>query len=218
MNFLKNFGLKSSFIIGILIFLILGMFFLWTQHLLPLFLFVGFGLGCLLFIVLNVIDRKNQLLKLGEDLIAKGEDSYKKGEVNGAIRSFERSIELKGPSWGAYLGLGHCYRALNDYKKAGEFARKALDCKGDSAVAMYLLGIAHFRLEYPDSAIKQFENALRINPELVDCHMMMGEVLTSLGKKEDAIKSYAKYLETSKDDKIIKVVKEKIEKLSTQKS
>jgi tetratricopeptide (TPR) repeat protein len=218
MSVLKNFGLKSGFIVGFLFFLIIIMFFLWTQHLLPMELFIGFGVGCLLFIVLNIIDRKNQLIKLGEILIGKGEDAYKKGEVKGAIRNFERSIELKGPSWGAYLGLGHSYRALNDYKKAGEYAKKALGCKSDSAAAMYLLGIAHFRQEYPDSALKHFENALGINPDLVDCHMMMGEVYTSLGRKEEAIKSYTKFLETSKDDKFIKVVKEKIEKLSPQKS
>lgn len=212
-NFFKNFGLKSAGIITVLLLLLLLLIYLYTQKLLPIWLSGIWAIGCIVMIGLNLYDRGDQIKKMGDNLLGKAEDLFKKGEIKGAMRDYNRSLDLKGPSWGAYLGLGHCYKALNDHKKALEYAKKALECKDDSAAALYLMGICLFRQDYHDSAIKHLEKALQITPDLTDCYMMIGEIYASLGKKEDALKSYSKYLESAKDPKIVKTVKEKIEKL-----
>ena len=214
MILLKNFGTRTWAIIISLAALFFFLLYLWKERLLPFELFALFNTGCLLFIVLNIIDRKNQLKKLGDTLLAKGEERYKKGEVKGAIRDFEKVLELKGSNYRAYIGLSQSYRGMNEYKRCMEYAKKALEMKSDSAYALFLIGISMFRQEYPDAAIKNLENALQISPDLAEACFMLGEINTSLGHKEEAIRHYTKYLDQCKDDKTIKVLKEKIAKLS----
>lgn len=214
MNLVKNIGLKTVLLIAGLLSLDFFMFYLWKERLLPLELFVIFGAGCIVFVVLNVIDRKNQLKKLGEDFIIKGDELFKKGELKGAMRDYQRSLEMKGPSWGAYLGLGQCYRQLNDYKKCLEYAKLALECKGDSAAALFLVGICLFRQDYHDSALKNINSALAINPDLTEAYLLKGEIFASLGKKDEAVESFKQFREKTKDEKARKTVNEKIEKLS----
>lgn len=214
-HFLKNFGGKTAALIGVLLLLFILQLFFYSQRLLPLWLFAIYGVGCLVFIGLNIYDRKNQLKKKGEEMVQKADDLFRKGEIKGAMRDYNKALEMKGPTWGAYLGLGHCYKALSDYKKALEYAQKALECKDDSAAALYLIGLCLFRQDYPDSALKHLEKALKINPSLTDCYMIMGEVHSSLGRKEEAMKNYTLFLEGTTDEKTRKVVKERIDKLSS---
>lgn len=213
MEFLKNIGGKTAILIGVLILMFATLFVLWRYDLVSLPIFIIFGLGCMVFIVLNVIDRKKQLRKVGDSLIEKADKLFAKGEVKGAIRDYEKALKLQGASWGAYLGLGHCYKGMNDYKKTMEYAKKALECKSDSSAALYLMGICMFRQDYHDSAMKYFDNALQLSPDLLDAYMMKGEVCSSLGRFEDAIINYNLYIDKSKDEKIKAVAKEKVEKL-----
>lgn len=214
MNFFRNIGIKTVlFIIGLLV-LDFALFYLWKDKLLPFELFLVFGIGCIVFVVLNIFDRKNQLKKMGEDLIVKGDELFKKGELKGAMRDYQRSLDVKGPSWGAYLGLGQCYRQLNDYKKCLEYAKLAQECKSDSAAALFLIGICLFRQDYHDSALKHINSALAISPDLTEAYLMKGEIFASLGKKEEAIESFRQFREKTKDEKARKTVNEKIDKLS----
>jgi tetratricopeptide (TPR) repeat protein len=214
MNFVKNIGVKTVLLITGLFGLEFVLFYLWKEKLLPVELFIIFGIGCLVFIVLNIFDRKNQLKKSGDELILKGDELFKKGELKGAMRDYQRSMEMKGPSWGAYLGLGQCYRHLNDYKKCLEYAKLALECKSDSAAALFLVGICLFRQDYHDSALKHINNALEINPDLTEAYLLKGEIFASLGKKEEAVESFKLFREKTKDEKARKTVNEKIDKLS----
>ncbi|MGV8121725.1 MAG: tetratricopeptide repeat protein [Candidatus Xenobiia bacterium LiM19] len=214
MNFVKNIGVKTVLFITGLLGLEFVLFYLWKEKLLPVELFIIFGIGCLVFIVLNIIDRKNQLRKSGDELIVKGDELFKKGELKGAMRDYQRSMEMRGPSWGAYIGLGQCYRQLNDYKKCLEYAKLAMECKSDSAAALFLIGICLFRQDYHDSALKHINNALAISPDLTEAYLLKGEIFASLGKKEEAIDSFKQFREKTKDEKARKTVNEKIDKLS----
>jgi tetratricopeptide (TPR) repeat protein len=147
-------------------------------------------------------------------MLTKGDELYKKNEIKGAIRDYNKALELKGPNLKAYLGVSQCYKAMNEYKKSMEYAKMALELKSDSSNALFLLGISLFKQDYPDSALKNLENAIQISPDLSEGHFMIGEIHTSLGRKEDAIKSYTKYLELCKDDKTSKAIREKIARLS----
>ncbi|MHC9541634.1 MAG: tetratricopeptide repeat protein [Vulcanimicrobiota bacterium] len=214
MNFIKNIGIKTVLFITGLLGLEFVLFYLWKEKLLPFELFIIFGIGCLVFIVLNIFDRKNQLRKSGDELIIKGDELFRKGELKGAMRDYQRALEMQGPSWGAYLGLGQCYRQLNDYKKCLEYAKLAMECKGDSAAALFLIGICLFRQDYHDSALKHINNALAISPDLTEAYLLKGEIFASLGKKEEAIDSFKLFREKTKDEKARKTVNEKIDKLS----
>lgn len=213
-NFIRNFGGKKAGIVAGLILLIFLLGYLYMVGLLPLYLAVFWGVGCIVIIGLNLYDRKKEMKKMGETLIANARELHKRGEVKGAIRDYTRSLELRGPSLEAYLGLGNCYRGLNDYKKALEYARKAQEYKDDSAAALYLMGLCLFRQDFHDSALKHLEKALRISPEFIDCYLIMGEIYVSLGRKEEAVKNYSKYIEGCGDDNLITMIREKIEKLS----
>jgi tetratricopeptide (TPR) repeat protein len=210
----KNMGIKTGIILGGLAVMMGGLIFLWQAKLLPSYYAIPFSAGCVIFIVLNIFDRKDQLKKLGDTLLTRGEELYKKGETKGAIRDYTKALELKGPNLRAFLGISQCYKGMNEYKKCMEYAKKALELKSDSSHALFLLGISLFRQDYPDGAIKHLENAVSITPDLSEAHFMIGEIHTSLGRKEEAVKAYTRFLEQCKDEKAAKAIKEKITKLS----
>jgi len=214
MLLLKNLGIKTAVILVGLLAIIAALVLLWKERLLPVEMTILFCCGSAVFFVLNIFDRKNQLKKLGDTLLSKGDDLYRKNEMKGAIRDYSKALELKGPNLKAYLGISQCYKALNEYKKSMEYAKMALELKSDSANALFLLGISLFRQDYPDSALKHLENATQISPDLSEGHFMIGEIHTALGRKEDAIKAYSKYIELCKEEKAVKAVREKITRLS----
>ncbi|MDQ7824629.1 MAG: tetratricopeptide repeat protein [Candidatus Eremiobacteraeota bacterium] len=216
MKFIKHLGFKTAAFLSVLFIFFVLLIVFWALKLLSVWTMVAFGIGCIIFFALNVKDRKDQLKRQGEKLVEKADGLMAKAEIKGAMRDYEKALEMAGPHIGAYLGLGNCYRSLGDNKKARENAKKALELKADSPAALYLMAVCLLRDDEPDRALKNLESAVQLNPDLTDAYLLMAEIHSNLQRKEDALRDYSIYLEKSKDEKGKKLVRERIEKLKAK--
>ena len=67
-----------------------------------------------------------------------------------------------------------------------------------------------------DAAISRFEEAVRLQPNLVKARMLLAEAYEKKGDKAAAVKCYREYLQAFPKAPDVKKIQRKIEKLSSQ--
>ncbi len=119
-----------------------------------------------------------------------GRLDYDGHEYNGAIRHFQRAIELAPQVARAYDNLGLCYYyqnqnalAVESYKKAIELGRNA---PRPSAWPYLNLAITLQFLNQLTDAEANLREAIRLEPGLAQAHFQLGTVLEDMSKPEEA--------------------------------
>ncbi|HJZ13165.1 MAG TPA: tetratricopeptide repeat protein, partial [Acidobacteriota bacterium] len=113
-----------------------------------------------------------------------------------AIEHFELAI-LEDPEYAlAYAGLSDCYGLLggygyippiNGYRKAREYAAKALDLDSSLAEAHASMAVIHYRFDWNWSeAEKAFVIALQLNPGYMSAHQWYAVFLAIMQRFEEA--------------------------------
>lgn len=87
---------------------------------------------------------------------------------------------------------------LGDLTLAKELLERALQGVPDYGLAHMQLGIIHYRLGNTEDALLELEQSCLLLPELAEVHNFHGEVLMSLGHREEAI---AKFMDATNADK-----------------
>jgi TolB-like protein/Flp pilus assembly protein TadD len=116
--------------------------------------------------------------------------------LNKGIEYFEQAIQ-KDPNYAlAYAGLADCYitlgtngvRAPNDvFPKAKEAAQKALEIDNSLVEARPSLALIKGNFEYDWSgAVKDFQQAVALNPSYAESHQWYGYMLARMGRLEEA--------------------------------
>ena len=59
---------------------------------------------------------------------------FKEGNITAAIEQFEKVLLIDRKSYSALFNLGLCYTELEDYKKAGKYYKKAMQCAPTSSL------------------------------------------------------------------------------------
>lgn len=78
-----------------------------------------------------------------QSLIARAENLKNLGKYNDAIEIYRRAISLEPKALRAWLGIGACQLALEDYEAAVISAEKAIEIDPESAIAHLQLSLAH---------------------------------------------------------------------------
>ena len=134
-------------------------------------------------------------------LYLKGRYNWNKRTGDGmriAIKHFEEAIE-KDPAYvSAYAGLADCYVLLcyygrvppsRAYPKAKAAALKALEIDSTIAEAHTTLGQYYFRYEWNWAAAeREFLRGLHLNPNYPTGHQWYAEMLSVLGRHEEALR------------------------------
>ncbi|MDC3252762.1 hypothetical protein OAU25_00770 [Crocinitomicaceae bacterium] len=96
-------------------------------------------------------------------MIENGKTDYKTGKVRNALIKF-RQASIKDPfSWKAVYNISKCHYTLNNYGFALKYAKKAIELgadRGDKEI-YHLLGRSYHRLEAIDSAVLNFQLAIK---------------------------------------------------------
>ena len=90
------------------------------------------------------------------------------------------------PDASAYARLGNWFANRNQPACAADAFDKAVAMQPDSADYAYHLGISLFSAGEPRQAITPLEQSLRIDSTSVDAHLVLGSVLSRVGRKADA--------------------------------
>jgi serine/threonine protein kinase/Flp pilus assembly protein TadD len=113
-----------------------------------------------------------------------------------ARQMFNKAIEIDPSYARAYAGIANCYSSLysffdsRDYnlRQADAASAKALELEPDLAESHVACGIAASLSKRWDEAAREFEEAMRLDPNLFDAPYQYAQTQLSQGKYEDAVR------------------------------
>lgn len=120
-----------------------------------------------------------------DDMPAGAREAYQK-----ALQAFERVFELKGEDTDASLLANsiRTYVALGDANRGVEFARRVVQIKGDNASIRQAYASALHRAGDLAEAVRQLDEAKRIDPNLPNVSVMQGQWLFQAGQFEEGFR------------------------------
>ena len=126
--------------------------------------------------------------------VARGRLSWISGDPNGARHWFNRAIEHDPKCVSAYFHRGSLNATEARWVDAENDLTRCIECtdsSSDSLVAEFYLRRGRIRMEqqHNESAMSDFNEVLRLQPEHVDCLFNRGQVLLAEGKLELVIEA-----------------------------
>ena len=119
------------------------------------------------------------------------------GEIDGAVKHYERALSLKPNYPEAHSNLGALLLQQQRWTEAVEHLAYAVMCRPDDEVLRLYLGTALLWLDKLDEAAEQFQQALRLKPDYGEAkrylgvtYSRLGEILKTQGNLEGAVEQY----------------------------
>lgn len=143
--------------------------------------------------------------------------SEKQLAYHGAIRSYEKVLELNPNNLDAQINLGACYvEGSNEPMKGIGLLRTVLEKDSNNIKAHLNLGLFSVKSAQYDKAIERFTKILEIDPTYIEAYLYIGDVYEQKGDLNMAIKNYELYASTVKNHTIAADVTRYIEKLKKE--
>ncbi len=113
------------------------------------------------------------------------------GDLDSAITSYQKALEIKPDHLGAYNNLGITLGRQGKFQAASVYLRKALEIEPDNAAAHSNLGLALANLGQIDEAVVHYTRALELEPS-AETENNLGLALASRGQIAEAVSHYQK--------------------------
>ena len=138
-----------------------------------------------------------------EALVNKGMALYREGKVEEAIRAFKEALEINPTYIYAHYNLGVAYVAQEKFLLALESFQEVVKRQPGEIYSLYYIGYINSRLGNYQPALDALEKLLNVDPTVhpeifLHAHYLLGEVYDHMGKKEEAITYYEKFIEMAK--------------------
>ena len=114
-----------------------------------------------------------------------------------AVSSYLNAILIDRNNFDSYLGLGICYKHLQQYAKAIKYLDIATTLKDENYEVFFELGLCHLLDGSPCGAIKNFVRAIQLNPDNPDAILQLGIAHEMCEEYELALMIYQKLIENS---------------------
>ena len=122
--------------------------------------------------------------------------SSKKGDLEQAIASYKRAIELDPALKGAHLNLGIAYFKLQSYDLAIATFKNILERTPEDSSALLFLGLSFQGLKQYENSIPYFEKAGSLDPNFHQMALFnLGISYNKMGNREKAKSSFNKAIE-----------------------
>ena len=127
----------------------------------------------------------------------KGQILLQKNDVDGAIATLVKAIELKTDYIEAKYAFGRAHLERKDYEIAEAVFRDILTQGGDNAEVHLNLGVSLFYLKRPADAEKELRSATtgKGGDKLALAHLYLGQIYASQKRNSEAVTELQKYLE-----------------------
>ena len=133
---------------------------------------------------------------------ALGHVYFQQESYNDAIEAFQKAISIDREYSEGYNYLGRVYSLQGEFGKAIESYQKALqNFQYETPEKPYWnLGLVYLRQKKYEDAIRELKNALRVNPNMVPVHNLLGSVYAKMGDTKKAVSSYERALQIEPND------------------
>jgi lipoprotein NlpI len=129
------------------------------------------------------------------DAAVEGYDKYKKGDLDGAIADFTRSIEANPQYAYAYLHRGMARYGKGQLKEALEDANKVIEITPQDADAYLLRGVIAENRDELENALRDYTRATEIDPKSKSAFNDRGTVKGAMGDLDGSIADLTKAIE-----------------------
>lgn len=113
-----------------------------------------------------------------------------------AIEMLEKVLELSRPEEVIHEAIGYCYDRMAQYAQARFHYRKASHMNPGDGKLYYKIACTYINEQQHESAVKQLQQALKINRLQPDYNLAMGMALVELGHYKTAIEHYANVIKS----------------------
>jgi tetratricopeptide (TPR) repeat protein len=125
---------------------------------------------------------------------------YQYGDMDGAIKEFERALAVDPKNVNVHNSLGVCYGVRGDFDLAIDAFETAIALNPEDVMATYNLGLAHLKQGHREKALDLFLEAHGLDGEHPDiacqiglCYREMGRMEAALGYLEKAAQNTPKW-------------------------
>ena len=127
--------------------------------------------------------------------------SYKeKGELDRALKDFNKALELNPDFAEAHNNRGKVYRNMGDLSKAFDDYNTAIQLNPDFAEAHNNRGVAYGIKGRVDEAIEDFNTAIGLNSAFADAYCNRGNAYLLKGEIDKAIEDYSRSIKHAPKD------------------
>ncbi len=131
--------------------------------------------------------------------IVMGQQALAMNETEEALKQFSEVVAIYPEIEGLHRTLGMLYVQEENYKLAAEHLEMALE-EEELFDVVNNLGTAYIGMEDYENARKYLTRALELQPESPVCHKNLGVLFRKMGRENDAIFHFEKYLDLRPDD------------------
>ena len=124
----------------------------------------------------------------------------KQGEYKGAIRDYDRVIEIDPDFADAYYNRGVAKVRLKEFKGAVEDFTEAIKLKPDDIFCYLNRGVVKNQLEEFKGAIEDFNEAIKLDSDYVYSYINRGIAKAKLDEHKEAIKDFTEAIKLKSDD------------------
>lgn len=141
------------------------------------------------------LDRANLLpQRSAEEWFAQGCQQNDEGELNEAIEAFRMALISDVPTAERQFHLAEALARSENPRGALERFYATVELDHDYLEAWTQIGSLHRELGEPELALMAFDVALEIHPDCPDAVLQKGETLSELGRGDEAVEQWNRYL------------------------
>jgi len=141
-------------------------------------------------------EEKNEHIKKALELFAEGRKYFEEGNLEKAIESWQKAVELNPEFSEGHLNLGTAFKERERPEDALYHYNKAIELNPNDFLAYYNLGLVYYQEEKFGAASEKYRKALEINPSDKDCRYNLAMALFYEKKYREAEKELSEVLKT----------------------
>jgi tetratricopeptide (TPR) repeat protein len=145
-----------------------------------------------------------------------GDSMFRKMNVDKAIASYKKVLEINPKNLDAKTDLGICYaEGTNSPMQGIMMLREVVQENPKHEMALFNLGVLSIKSAQYDKAVDRFEKVLELNPNNKEARFLLGRTYISMGKSDLALKNLQMIRNTS-DSEFNNEVNNLISKINNQ--
>ena len=119
---------------------------------------------------------QDAIANVSKNIFNTGNNAYRRGDLDGALSSYHRVLEIDKNFYQAYYQIGVIEAKMRNLSSAIKYYQNALEIKPEFYKCWFALGLAETKGGNPEGALTAFTKVIEINPNYVKAYSSIGEL------------------------------------------